>query len=106
MNKGQEQIINPCHIITIHRLLFEIQNNKIGTVFFDYHGHVNAISIKIYCPFWEANSDPSFECNAYLENTSEISNVIKNLIRLKLNNLNKSKMAYRKIEKRIYQLES
>lgn len=48
---------------TAFEISHKIQSLKLGTVFFDYSGHVNILTIRVHTPEWVANSDPSFIVN-------------------------------------------
>jgi hypothetical protein len=50
----------------ILELLLDIQEKKIGQVFFNYYGHTDSVTYSIYLNKWKEDKDPDYSGCIYL----------------------------------------
>ena len=55
----------------ILKLAIEITNNTKATVFVEYSGHINCISIRAYWQGWTSNTDCDYKVDVYFDIYSE-----------------------------------
>lgn len=55
-------------ILRIIEKSLEVNSREKNTVFINYYGHVNSISIQIHTNGWKENEHPDYSKNLYLDN--------------------------------------
>ncbi len=93
MKNHKQKIENIKLLQKIFSLCTQIQNAGIGTVFFNYAGHVNWIEILIFVPIWTDKAEPTYE--KIWVNTSKSSlleQIIKDLKKILEGNNNERKL--------------
>lgn len=55
-------------ILKIIQKALETNSRQKNTVFINYYGHVNSISIQIHTNGWKENEHPDYSKNIYLDN--------------------------------------
>ena len=55
-------------ILKIIEKALEINSRQKNTIFINYYGHVNTISIQIHTNGWKENEDPDYSKNIYIDN--------------------------------------
>jgi hypothetical protein len=63
--KDREKISYPSDITELLKLCIDIQDKGLATVFFEFSGHVNAITVMFYVPVWKSGKDPDFRFTLY-----------------------------------------
>lgn len=76
-------------VLEIMKITLEKNKEHKNTIFVDYHGHIDAIQVRVYRNGWNADDDPDYNATAYLsgiyddkkniENIQGILNYLKNL---------------------------
>ncbi len=76
-------------ILKIMERALEINSRERNTIFINYYGHVDSISIQIHTNGWEKDKDPDYSKDIYIEgrlykqNKDELQEVLNKLDKIK-----------------------